>query len=68
MKYVGSELLCEGGQQAGSGQRARGLNFMFEIGSRSGGIGKSALASFFLPITKMILKSKAEMLPSSNPS
>lgn len=53
-------------------QEGVGFNFIFEIVSCSEGIGNSVLSksqpSFFLPITKMIFKSKAEMLPSSNPS
>lgn len=56
----------------GGGRREEGVgfNFIFEIVSCSEGIGNPALSksqpSFYSPITKMIFKSKAEMLPSSN--
>lgn len=60
----------EGGREGGA-MGGRGENFLPEIRSCSEGIANSVLPesqpSFFSPMTKMIFKSRAEVLPSSNP-
>lgn len=73
VSFCVSETWREGGWSEERGREGVEFNFIFEIISfQMEGIGNSVLSksqpSFYSPITKMIFKSKAEMLPSSNPS